>query len=334
MKKDITFNSNFWDARPCLVTGGAGFGGAHLCEQLLKRRAKVYIYDQWFPSNSYLRFAGLSDRVNFIQGDIRNLQFLKLIMERFEINTVFHLAAQPIVPLSNVMPLETLEINAQGTFVVLEATREAGSVRRLVFASSGAYYGTTTTNRAITEEESPLPASNVYASSKVAGDIAVRTWARIYDVKMAACRFMNTYGPGDTNFSRIIPRAIKNLICGSPYEFGGRDDGTTRLDYLNIRDMSNAYIMTAEQLDDISGEAFNFGGGNPVSTRELTNKISLCFDGNEREPLFEGPAKVSPVIKFLDIKKARQYVGWEPSTSLETGLIETIEWYRKFWDAL
>lgn len=325
---------SYWNKKCCLITGGAGFGGSHLCEQLLARQAKLYVLDRYLPRNSYLVLNGLIDDMEFIHGDIRDLDLLKHTLERFEINTVFHLAAQPIVPISNVIPFETLSVNALGTYVVLEAMRTTKCVKYLVFASSGAYYGTTMTDRAITEEEPPLSATNIYAPSKVAGDIAVRCYADIYGLRAAACRFINTYGPGDTNFSRIIPRAIKNLITRAPYEFGDRDDGTTKFDYLHVRNMANAYIAVAEHLDSVAGEVFNFGGGNPISTSELTKQVSRIFDGKEREPRFFGAPKDKTIIKYLDTTKAKNILGWQPETTLEQGLRETIEWYCKFWDKL
>lgn len=257
-----------WNARPCLVTGGAGFGGSHLCEQLLARKAKVYVLDRWLPRNSYLVLSGLESRIEFIQADICDLDLIKLTLERFEIDTVFHLAAQPIVPISNVLPFETLRVNALGTYTILEAMRASKQTKRLIFASSAAYYGTTTTDKPITEEQSPVPAANIYSPSKLAADMAVRCYSKIYGIKAAVCRFMNTYGPGDTNFSRIIPRAIQNLICNNPYEFGDRDDGSTVLEYMHIRDMANAYITVAEYLDSVSGEAFNFSGRTAEGGRE------------------------------------------------------------------
>jgi len=327
---------SYWNEKSCMVTGGAGFGGSHLCKQLLERNAKVYVLDRWLPHNSYLVLNGLLDSVEFICGDVRNLDLLRHTLERFEIDTVFHLAAQPSVPISNVIPFETLSINVLGTYTVLEAVRTTKCVKHLVFASSGAYYGTTMTDRAITEETPPLSATNIYAPSKVAGDIAVRCYARIYGLKAATCRFMNTYGPGHNNFSCIIPRAIKNLINNDPYEFGSRDDGTTVLDYMHIRDMTNAYITVAEHLnsDLVAGEAFNFSGGNSISTRDLTKLISKIFDGTDREPKFFGAPREKPLVKYLDTTKAKRILGWQPTITLEEGLCETIEWYKRFWDRL
>lgn len=319
-----------WADRACLVTGGSGFGGSHLCARLLGLGAKVYVVDREFPRNSYLALSEVAKQVELISGDIRNLDLLRWTLERYQIDTVFHLAAQAIAPTSNVLPLETLSVNALGTYTVLEAMRTSSTTKRLIFASSGAYYGTTTTDHPLAEEDAPGPAANIYAPSKVAGDVAVRAYAHVFGLKAAVCRFMNTYGPGDTNFSRLVPRAVKNLLTGSSYDFGDRDDGTTRFPYLHIRDMANAYIRLAEHVDRVSGEAFNFDGGVLMSTREMAKMISRLFDGQEREPRFLGAPRDKPVIKSLDIQKAKRLLDWQPATPLEQGLRETIEWYRQF----
>jgi len=326
--------SGYWESRACLVTGGAGFGGSHLVEQLVRRGAKVFVLDRFLPRNSYLRLSGLAEMVDFVTGDIRDQELVKSLLERCEIDTVFHLAAQPIVPMSNSLPFETLSVNALGTYAMLEAVRVASCPKRFVFASSAAYYGTTSTNQPIAEDEAPLVAANIYSPSKVAADSAVRCYAETYGLKAVACRFINTYGPGDANFSRIIPRAIRNLVLAKPYDFGSRDDGTTCLDYLHVRDMANAYICVAEHLEAVAGHAFNFGTGETTSTRDLAKLVSHVFDGQEREPIFCGPKRDKPVIKRLDVSKAEKFLGWEASTTLEHGLDETVQWYRRFWDRL
>ncbi|HZF54701.1 MAG TPA: NAD(P)-dependent oxidoreductase [Polyangiaceae bacterium] len=320
--------------KACLVTGGAGFGGAHLTEQLLARGAKVVVLDRWLPRTSYLVLAGLLPKVDFLQGDVRDLDLVRQTLERFDIDTVFHLAAQPLVPTSNALPLETLSVNAMGTYVVLEAIRGSTRTKRLVFASSGAYYGTTSGADPIREDDAPLIATNIYAPSKAAADLAVRCYAKIYGLKAAVCRFMNTYGPGDTNFSRLVPRAAKNLIEGAAFDFGDRDDGTTVLTYMHVRDMASAYIRMAERLDTIAGEAFNFGGDRALATREMASLCARAFGGEEREPLFHGPRREVPLRKMLATQKARESLGWAPETPLEEGLRETFAWYRQFWDQL
>jgi CDP-glucose 4,6-dehydratase len=326
--------SDFWAGKRCLVTGGYGFGGSHLCEQLLKKGARVYVLDRETPANSYLALTGLANNVHSVCGDVRDQHLLKISLERFEIDTIFHLAAQPVVPISNVHPYETLSINVVGTYAVLEAFRNSTYAKNLVFASSGAFYGTTTKREPISEEFPPLVATNIYAPSKVAGDIAVRCYAQTYGLRAAVCRFINTYGPGNTNFSTIVPTAIGNLITDRPFDFGARDDGTSTFDYLHIRDMTRGYLAVAENMELASGEAFNFGGGYPISVRDLVQLISRLFDGQERDPVFHGSKKATPIYKRLDTTKARRMLGWQPSISLEDGLKETIDWYKRFWTKL
>jgi len=327
-------NGDYWKQKRCLVTGGFGFGGSHLCEQLLDRGARVYVYDREAPRTSYLVLSGLSDSVNHVPGDIRDTELLKTTLERFEIDTIFHLAAQPIVPLCHTHPYESLSINVLGTYSVLEAFRSSHYARSLVFASSGAYYGTTTEPEPINEEHPPLASASIYVPSKVAADIAVRCYAKAYGLKAAVCRFINTYGPGNTNFSTIVPRAISLLMNGQPYDFGSRDDGTTTFDYLNIRDMTMGYLKIAENIDTVSGEAFNFGGGYPISVSGLVKLISRLFDGKERDPVFHGAKKEVTVKKCLDTGKAGKMLDWRPSITLEDGLKETINWYRSNWPKL
>lgn len=326
----------FWAYRHCLVTGGAGFGGGHLCEQLLERGAKVFVLDRWLHRNSYLHLSGKDSEVQFIQGDVRDRESLGLCLDRLEIDTVFHLAAQPIIPVSNAFPCETLSVNVVGTYAVLEAIRVSKRPIELVFASSGAYYGRTTKPDPISEDEAPLPADNIYAPSKVAADIAVRCYVQTFGLRAATCRFMNTYGPGDTNFSRLIPRAIQNLVANpdSAYSFGDRDDGRTQLDFLYVGDMSNAYIKTAENLDRVTGEAVNFGTGNLTSTEDVASRISLLFDGVPRKPIFSGPSHARPASKCLDAHKAQRILGWKTTISLDEGLERTIDWYKHFWQDL
>jgi CDP-glucose 4,6-dehydratase len=305
-----------------------------LTEQLLARGAKVVVLDRWLPRTSYLVLSGLAPKVDFLQGDVRDLDLLRQTLERFDIDTVFHLAAQPLVPTSNALPLETLSVNTMGTYAVLEAIRGSTRTKRLIFASSGAYYGTISRADTIREEDPPLIATNIYAPSKAAADLVVRSYAKIYGLKAAVCRFMNTYGPGDTNFSRLVPRAAKNLLDGAAFDFGDRDDGSTVLTYMHVRDMASAYIRMAEQLDDITGEAFNFGGDRPMSTREMASLCARVFAGEDREPGFHGPRREVPLRKVLDTQKAREVLGWTQETSLEEGLRETFAWYRRLWDQL
>jgi nucleoside-diphosphate-sugar epimerase len=280
--------------RRVLVTGGSGFGGSHLIRRLMADGAEVWNLDV-LPSSSTC--------AKYVMGDVRNVALLKSALRDNAIDTVFHLAAQPLVPLSIEMPFETLDVNARGTYTVLEACRVIGI-------------------QPIPETAAPLPAANLYASGKAAADLAAQGYSHTYDLPVGVCRFMNTYGPGDTNESRIIPRALRLLKSNLPYDFGARDDGSTRLDFLHVDDMTSAYIAVAEFVRTRGGRdaVFNIGTGTATSTADVARMLSSCFDGREREPIFTGVAKATPVVKYLDATKARQLLGWSAQVGLRAGL--------------
>jgi nucleoside-diphosphate-sugar epimerase len=330
--------SEFWRNHRALVIGGAGFGGAHLCEQLLARGAQVTVLDRVSPADSYLRLANLDARVSFVQGDVCDAAAMKLLIARLEPDTVFLLAAQPIVSISNALPIETAEVNVMGTYHVLEACRLSRKSKRLVFASSGAYYGATNTTAAIPEDAPPLPAANIYAPTKVAADLAVRCYAKIHGLQTVVCRWMNTYGPGDTNFTRIVPVSIRRLLRGERPLIDGTD-GSNVFELLHVRDMTEGYLAAAERAGDpgICGEAFNFGSGAPLSLREAMVELTRAWNAVAKaevleEPLITGPRVQS--VKYLDITKARERLGWRPGTELRAGFEETVAWYRAKRDAL
>lgn len=329
--------SGFWPGRRCLVTGGVGFGGSHLVLELLRRQAKVCVYDRRGAEGSYLARSAPEGELDVVRGDILDGRLLRETIDGLGIDTVFHLAAQPVVTDSNEHPVETLESNVQGTYTVLEAIRASGREIRMVFASSGAYYGTTTDDHAIAETEGPGEIGNVYAASKIAADAAVRTYASVYGLKTVALRFMNTYGPGDTHRSRLVPRAIFSLLEGKPYDFGDRDDGSTRLDFLYISDMSRAYLVAAERAMDVAGQAFNIAAGRPVSVREVVETVARVYAATSGHappvPVFSGAPASRPRVKYLAAERADIDLSWQPKVGLLEGIDRTVAWYRHAYPA-
>ncbi len=316
-----------WVGVRCLVTGGSGFGGRHLLQTLTGRGANVTSLDLHAP------VGGPVEGVEYVAGDVRNFDLVASLMARSATEVVFHLAAQPLVPVSVSLPLETLDTNAMGTYVVLEACRRVG-IQAMVLASSGAYYGSTSVTEPIEETFSPLPAANLYAASKAAADLALQGYVQTFDLPAGACRFMNTYGPGDANLSRLVPRALDNLRNDRPYDFGDRDDGTSELDFLFIGDMVSAYLALAEWLlegrdahgrDRTVNPVFNVGTGIATSVSDVARLASLAFDGTHRDPIFRGAPKTRLVRKLLSAEKAAQVLGWRALTDLESGLALTVK---------
>jgi len=325
---------SFWPSHRTLVLGAAGFCGAHLCARLVELGASVVGVDKVLPETSFLRANGALEGIDFRLLDILDFEALSKLVEEGGFETIFLLAAQPIVTLSNREPLETARVNVMGTYHVLDVVRASAHKPRLVFASSGAYYGLTDTTQPIPETAPALVAGNIYAPTKAAADLAVRCYAKTFGIRAACCRWMNTYGPGDTNFTRIVPSTFQRLNAGGPALID-LTDGSNVLEMLHVRDMISAYLRVAEHIDDsgVRGEAFNFGGGVPLTLRHVVEECITAwqavadYDG-PGEPKISGPKVQS--VKYLDISRAHDLLGWTPSIPLADGLRETAEWYRDY----
>jgi CDP-glucose 4,6-dehydratase len=298
---------------------------------LVQHSARIIVLDQ---HTLRPRVATVDTEADIVacQGDIRDFELVRNLLVQHDVQLVFHLAAQPLIPVAHQQPADTLATNVLGTWTVLEAVRASGRDIGVIFASSGAYYGATALDTPIPETAAPNVITNVYAASKIAADVTVQAYARAFGLKTATCRFMNTYGPGDDNVSRIIPRAIRLLLSNEAYDFGDREDGTSRLSYLHVRDMAAAYLAVASRLDAVAGEVFNFGTSELLETRAIVELVSRLFDGVSREPRFAGPHR--GVAKRLDFSKAERNLEWRPRIDLATGLAETIAWYRTQWSTL
>jgi CDP-glucose 4,6-dehydratase len=249
-------------------------------------------------------------------------------LSEYEVDTVFHLAAQTIVPIANRSPLSTFETNIKGTWTVLEAARCSSKITRVLVASSDKAYGVH--EELPYTEEAPLLGCYPYDVSKACAELIARTYAVTYDLPVAVTRCANLYGGGDLNWSRIFPGTIRSVIRGERPIV--RSDGTMVRDYLYVQDAVNAYLMLAERLDEpeVSGEAFNFGMDNPKSVLEIVQTIIAVSDCPGIEPVVLGEAPNEIQAQYLDSSKARRVLDWTPQHSLEEGLRETIQWYREF----
>ncbi|WP_062290724.1 NAD-dependent epimerase/dehydratase family protein [Demequina phytophila] len=321
--------TDMWQGRTCLVTGGAGFGGSHLVAELVERGSRVTVIDREPIESKPLEDMGVEDAITFIQGDLREPETLAEAFAHDRFDVVFHLAADPIIMNSLSKPASVVDDNVRATTQVLEACRTAENQPVFVFASSGAYYGDSFEPEPIPETREPRPATNLYGPSKMAAEMIVRGYGNTFKIPHASCRFMNTYGPGDRHASRLVPRALSQLAAGDGYDFGDRDDGSTRLDFLYVGDMARAYMSAADHLAS-GGEpgAFNFGNSTLNSIRDVAERASLAYDGVAREPQFRGVRTGPPRQRRLDVTKARTVLGWSASTGLDEGLEKTVAWFR------
>jgi CDP-glucose 4,6-dehydratase len=263
-----------------------------------------------------------------VNGDVTDYALVERALNEYEIDTVFHLAAQTIVSIANRSPLSTFETNIKGTWTVLEAARRSPTVSRIAIASSDKAYGELSTLPYT--EGMALRGCYPYDVSKSCADLIAQAYASTYGSPVAVTRCANLYGGGDLNWNRIIPGTIRSAIRNEPPII--RSDGTLVRDYLYIEDAIRGYLTLAQDLDraDVKGKAFNFGTGKPASVLELVETVIAISDYPDLKPVIQGEAPNEIQEQYLDSTLAGQVLGWEPAYSLEDGLRQTIEWYREF----
>jgi CDP-glucose 4,6-dehydratase len=308
-----------------LVTGARGFAASWLAKALLEGGAKVTSIDRKGSSPTGLELHGIADEINDVVVDLRDHDAVLHLLRSNRIDTVFHLAAQAIVGDANTSPIPTFQTNIEGTWVLLEACREAG-VERVVVASSDKAYGPH--QDLPYTEDSALQPIFPYDVSKAATDLIARSYWHTYGLPVAVTRFANLYGGGDRNFSRLIPETVTAVLDGRRPVI--RSDGSPERDFLYVEDAARAHISVAEALqpDQVAGEAFNAGWGRPQPVREVVDLI--CELGpNEVEPDYQGAGNPRGEIdrQYLDPTKIRDRIGWEPTIELREGTRRTLEWY-------
>jgi len=322
--------STFWRDRPILITGATGLLGSWLVPELLQRGAQVTaLVRDWIPL-SKLCTENWDGQINMVRGAVEDLSVLERAIAEYEIDTVFHLAAQTIVGVANKSPLGTFEANIKGTWNLLEACRRVGGVSRIVIASSDKAYG----DQAILpyNETTSLQGEHPYDVSKSCADLISRTYYVSYGLPVCITRCGNFYGGGDLNFNRIVPDTIRSALRDKPVTI--RSDGSYIRDYFYVKDGVLAYLHLAEQMDrtEILGEAFNFSNELQITVLELVNQILSLMNKSHLKPKILNQAKNEIKHQYLSAEKARNLINWKPQYSLNEGLKETIYWYQRFLD--
>jgi len=322
-------NQSFWRDRPTLVTGATGLLGGWLVRRLLEQGAEIVcLVRDWIPQSEFVR-RKLIDQLRVVRGDVRDLELLERVLGEYEIDTVFHLAAQPIVSVANRNPLSTLDTNVRGTWQLLEAARRSPTVKQIVTASSDKAYGNQ--EKPPCDETTPLQGRHPYDVSKSCADLIAQMYAVTYNLPVAITRCGNFYGGGDLNWNRLVPGTIRSILRGQRPLI--RSDGNYVRDYFYIEDAAAAYLLLAEQLSarrELGGEAFNFSNENQITVLALTQRLLALMRSN-LQPDILNEAQNEILHQCLCAEKARRVLGWKPLFTLDEGLGATIEWYRKFF---
>jgi len=311
-----------------VVTGGAGFIGSHLTEELAGRGYHVIILDD-LSTGKLENIAGLINSTNsitpqiqgveFIQGSITDLSLLQKLFQN--VDYIFHQAAIPSVPRSVENPQASHEANITGTLNVLLAARDNG-VKKVIYASSSSVYGDTPTLPK-REDMSPNPQSP-YAVTKLAGEYYCQVFHQVYGLSTVCLRYFNVYGTRqdpNSQYAAVIPRFMQRTLHGkAPIIFG---DGDQTRDFTFVKDAVEANILAAES--DAIG-IFNIGRGESVSINRLAELV-IRLVGNSVEPIYEEPRPGDIRHSLADISQAIAF-GYKPKWTLEDGLSKTLEGFK------
>jgi CDP-glucose 4,6-dehydratase len=323
--------SSFWRDRSVLVTGGTGLLGSWLVKQLLEAGANVVcLVRDWVPQSELVRTRHI-EQVTTVRGDITDRELLERTLGEYEVEVVFHLAAQTIVGIANRNPVSTFSANIEGTWNLLEACRRSPKVLSIVVASSDKAYGNQ--EHLPYNETMPLQGRHPYDVSKSCADLIAQTYANSYNLPVAITRCGNFYGGGDLNWNRVVPGTIRSIIRGERPVV--RSDGKFVRDYFYIEDGAAAYMLLAERLASytaLRGQAFNFSNESQISVIEI---VALILKKMNSSLLPEVLNQASNEIRhqYLSAERARCVLNWKPQFTLESGLDRTLAWYREFLGA-
>jgi CDP-glucose 4,6-dehydratase len=300
-----------------LVTGGAGFIGSNLVNELISQGNKVSIVDDLSSGKK----ENVNPKAKFYKADVRSKKIAD-ILKKEKPQVVFHLAARPIVEEVYKNPVEAIETNVMGTVNVLEACRKQKNLESVIIVSSDKAYGKS--KNLPYKEDHPLNGDHPYDVSKSAADLIARTYFTTYGLPVLITRFSNVFGPGDTNFSRIIPGIVDSII--NKKELQIRSDGKMVREYTYVKDIVDGCIKLANHKKNF-GEAFNFGSKNILSVLDVVKKSEEALGKKVNYKILNITKNEIPE-QYLDWSKAEKILGWSPKTSLEQGIKETFDWHK------
>ena len=329
---------NNWKNKNVLITGINGFIGGNLSKSLLSKGANVVGLVRNYNKTSFMFYEKLDKKIKIVEGDIVNSALLEGILSENNINFVFHLAAQVEVGVAMNNPFLTYETNVRGTYTLLEACRLYGNnIEAIIVASSDKSYGTYPRDQMPYKENYPLKPKYPYDTSKACTDLIAKSYSESYkNFPVIITRFCNIYGPGQLNFSAIIPDAIRSAMGLS--NFIPRGDGKSIRDFIFVEDVCDLYQLLALKLSEnqnYSGEIFNAGTNIPISMKDLIIKIFSIIGSDEelKKIILEMDNKKSfgeIDCQYMDYVKVNKFFNWQPKTDLSKGLEITINWFQDY----
>jgi CDP-glucose 4,6-dehydratase len=332
-------NKTFWKEKNVLITGAAGFVGSNLSKNLSSQGAKVVGLVQSKRKESLLFYEKIDKKINLVFGDINDRALLKKILIKFKIEVCFHLAAQVEVGLAKQDPFGTWETNVRGTYSLLETIREnKKNIKSVIVASSDKAYGEHGIKKMPYQENYNLQPIFPYDTSKACADMIAKSYtSKLYKLPVIISRFSNIYGPGQLNFTALIPDAIVSCIKNKRLTLRG--DGEAIRDFIHVDDIVDVYKLLGEKLylfpKKYSGEIFNAGTNSPKKIKDVVKTI---YHYKKKYTEFKKTIKnikknktsgeIS--VQFMDFKKLYKYFKWKPKIKFEKTLPSLFKWYGSY----
>jgi len=306
-----------------LVTGGAGFIGSNIVEELVKRGEQVRVLDN-FATGKRENLVPFMEKIELIEGDIRSYHIVREAVQG--VDFILHQAALPSVPRSVKDPITTNEVNVTGVLHILDAAKDA-KVKRVVFASSSSIYGDVDVLPK-TEDMLPRPLSP-YAVSKYAGERYCQVFNKLYGLETVCLRYFNVFGPRQdpaSQYSAVIPKFIRAFKAGeSPVIFG---DGEQSRDFTFIENVVQANLLACEKSDeDITGEVFNIACGKRVTVNEMVKSIKKLLN-SDVEIKYNKQRMGDVKHSLANIGKAQQFLGYRVKVDFNEGLKRLVDSYK------
>ena len=331
---------NFWENKNVFITGVAGFVGSNLAKNLVKNGANVIGLTKSKKVNSLLYFEKIDKKIDLIFGDITDKELLKSIFIKYKIEICFHLAAQVEVGSAKKYPFLTWETNVRGTYTLLEVVREnKKQIKSVIVASSDKAYGHYPKHKLPYKEDYELKAEFPYDTSKACADMITRSYSnKLFNLPIIITRFANIYGPGQLNFTAIIPEAIRCCLLNKKFIF--RSDGLSIRDFIYIDDITDLYKLLAKNLyinpKKFSGEIFNAGTNTQHQMKDIIEKIFIHGKKKiELKSIFrriknnKTTGEISS--QYMDYDKLNTYLGWYPKRKFINTLPSLFKWYKRYF---
>ncbi len=335
--------TNFWKNKNIFITGINGFVGGNLAKSLIEKDANVFGLVRNQDYESFLNYENLLHKVVVVKGNILDKQLIIDIITENQIDYVFHFAAQVEVGIAIKNPFLTYQTNVTGSINLLDAVLNSNhKVKSVIVASSDKAYGEYPKNKMPYKENYPLIPIYPYDVSKACSDLISKSYSsEPFNLPIIITRFCNIYGPGQLNFSALIPDAIRSALGLS--KFLPRGNGKQIRDYIYINDVIELYLRMAKSLtmkkNKFSGQIFNIGTNHGYKVREIIENIyKSCNNEKELKKIIEKLKNKKTIgeieHQYMDYQKVSKFLKWKPKTNIDNGINESIEWYKKYFSLL